>query len=159
MLDHLAGLLERALCSQATGAKTLQVQTANPGKVDAEHRLRILLQFQMTSFCSTVQRRRPETRVTTSIRPVIRPLVRLVAPSSSISPDITAPEKNGNQPTTTPSRKAASRTRLHINVADDNYQAYVAALTAAYVANKRVSLTYTLMTNGFCHILEFGVSG
>ncbi|MFA5970087.1 MAG: hypothetical protein WC816_12705, partial [Sphingomonas sp.] len=28
MLDHLAGLLERALCSQATGAKTLQVQFA-----------------------------------------------------------------------------------------------------------------------------------
>jgi hypothetical protein len=26
MLDHLAGLLERALCSQATGAKPFQVQ-------------------------------------------------------------------------------------------------------------------------------------
>jgi len=47
----------------------------------------------------------------------------------------------------------------YINVGGSgNYEAYVSSLTSAYLAGKTVGLTYTVQSDGYCLINEFGVS-
>lgn len=46
----------------------------------------------------------------------------------------------------------------YINVgANGNYEAYVSSLTSAYLAGKTVNLTYSVQSDGFCAINEFGI--
>lgn len=47
---------------------------------------------------------------------------------------------------------------LYTNVTDDNYQAYVSTITSAFISHKSVYIVYNV-ESGFCHIVEFGVSG
>lgn len=45
-----------------------------------------------------------------------------------------------------------SNSWAYINESDSNYQVYVSLLTAAYMANKQVTIYATVTAIGYCHI-------